>query len=235
MNKIMNFFRNSTQYIKVAFDFAMSIVVVILYEVVLNILKGLVSDSESYIVSLISATITIIVVFALYVLFRIFHNTMYRKLWFRKLFEPLAEFEGMWITRLDVPDRPKSIFKITYNFELKKYEYIGTAYGPEGDFKGDWYSCDLSYMSQGGFRFYATGHFIDGNDLKSTESSGYLVFEKLSENYHADGYTIDWSVKNDGCTKTHSVKITPDFLKTLINKKEIESEDDLKEVVKKYE
>ncbi len=143
---------------------------------------------------------------------------LYEHLYFvRYLINPLAKFEGFWICYTGIPERPVSTFEIRYDAVSRRYIYFGNAYNSKFICQGDWRSQGDLIIENDGFRFYATGHFVDDNgNLQSTESSGYFVLKKYESEFTADGYIVDWC-SNNYCFKVNSEKVTKEYLKKTIN------------------
>lgn len=223
----MNTIRKSSQ---VFMDFFSTLLLALLYEYLSGTIK---IDKHEWIGEILSVIIAVVmVVFARYIF-----NFFYDKFHFlRKYIDPIATYEGAWICYTGIKGRPISIFNVNYNSHKHIYEYYGKAYDCNADYKGDWYSDELTYLSEGGFRFYARGHFLENDNLLSTESSGYVIFRKNGRTkgeYIADGYTVDWCA-NNGCFKTLAEKITKSFLMTTIKRESIENGDDEQALIKYY-
>lgn len=159
---------------------------------------------------------------------------LYEHLYFvRYLIHPLAKFEGFWISYTGIPERPVSTFEIRYDAVSRRYIYFGKAYNSKFVYQGDWRSQGDLVIENDGFRFYATGHFVDKNgDLQSTESSGYFVLRKYKSEYTADGYIVDWC-SNNYCFKVNSEKVTKKYLKNKIMSDDLDL-DAIKKLVAHY-
>ena len=110
-------------------------------------------------------------------------NLLNRFYFFRRLFDPLARYEGHWVIIIDVEnqvdDRVCGVTSFTYNRFENSYLYSGENYNSKGALVVSFSGSDIQYSQQiNGFRYFGPGK---KNDDTAFNSYGEIAFTETGD------------------------------------------------------
>ena len=154
----------------------------------------------------------------------------------RRVVEPKSKFEGEWIFELkNLKDRPYSLVSVGYIPEDKVYHLSGYGVGSDGNIKSKWNSTELLFNTKKNEIVYCYESRIIDDEADVT--SGYGVM-KLEQDHKGKltrgaGFFADTGSKFFKCNYLIE-KVTQQTLQACLDKKDLCSNRDVEELIKKY-
>lgn len=125
---------------------------------------------------LISGGLSVIV---MYLLDSIYEISFSQWAWVRLLFDPKASFEGLWLEKVRIDERPYSLATIAFDKETRSYLYSGYAFNDKGELRAHWDTFELKFDLRqfNKCHFYGESVFLNGS-RESIKNWGEITFEK---------------------------------------------------------
>lgn len=154
----------------------------------------------------------------------------------RRVVEPLSKFEGEWIFELNnLRDRPYSLVSVGYLREDKVYLISACGVDSSGEIKSKWNSTELLFNMKKNEIVYCYESRIIDDEADVTFGYGVMKLEqdhqgKLSR---GAGFFVDTGSEFFKCNYLIE-RVTDEMLQKCLGKKDLCSNRDVKELIKKY-
>lgn len=160
-------------------------------------------------------------------------------LFFRKILDKRARFEGDWFVQTEPGSRmPYGAVSIDYNSDTDVYTYSGAAYDSQGKLASEWSCEDIQFDLPHGKIQFICRTSIKGDAGTPHQSYGWICFKKIPlrrrmRYFSGDGYftVID---KPELKGEFNLERLDPRYVRKVLGRPHIANRDDMAKIVHAY-